>query len=534
MTSRPQIRVLGSIEVDGDTGTITLGLRQEALLAVLAANAGSVVSVDVLIESIWPEDASPDRIGALHTLASRLRPRLPAGALTTRSPGYLLEAGPDLLDSARFEQLVQSAGTAPPAESLSLLDEAISLWHGPSFGMVSDRPAIQLRAVELDALYTIAQERRAQALMDLDRADEAVVILEGLIGEHPFREQPVALVMEALACSGRPTEALRHYSVFRDSLVEQTGLEPSADLRRIEDAVLNEEFTRASGDPIHRAGPGVQSHLVLRPSTLERRPGEPIAYATIGSGPPLIFMPGWISSIDAFADGTDPRGALLMRLAQDFTVTVFDRYGTGLSAASDVDVTLEGSVDEIRAVLDVVDGTPTILASSAAGPSALLAAAGNLSIGRLVLLCTYASGPSLFTDAENQRVLLDLVEQSWGFGSRVLADMIVPGIDAANRSVFARFQRRAASREVAAGYLRQMYGADASGSLSEIEQPCLVMHYRDDPAIPYAGSRQLALGIRSTELVPLDGPYHTPPIEHVEDIAARVIQFVASDIAKGR
>lgn len=530
MTTKPSIRVLGSIEVDGDTGPAALGSRQQVLLAVLAANAGSVVPADVLIESIWLDDADSGKLGALHTLASRLRRRLPDGSLVTRSPGYVLEVDEDTLDVARFELLIQSASNTTPEKALVMLDEAAVLWRGPSLGAAADRPAVHLRAIQLDELRTIVDEQRAEALLEIGRAPEAVAILETLIAEHPLREQPVALAMEAYARSGRQTDALRAYSSFRSELIEQTGLNPSADLRRVEDAVLNEEFASTSIGTHAMSSSTVGSGLRLRPNTIERRHGESIAYASAGSGPPLVFMPGWISSIDAFADGTDPRGSLLGRLAEDFTVTVFDRYGTGLSAATDVDLSLGGSVDEVLAILGALDEPATVFASSAAGPAALLAAAGNPSINHLVLLCTYASGPDLFTDAKNQAILLELVDKSWGLGSRILADMIVPGIDAATRASFARFQRRTATAEIAAGYLRQMYGADASGALPQIEQSCLVMHYRDDPAIPYAGSRQLALGIENTELVPLDGPYHTPPVDQTEAIATMIAQFVRPDL----
>jgi pimeloyl-ACP methyl ester carboxylesterase len=247
----------------------------------------------------------------------------------------------------------------------------------------------------------------------------------------------------------------------------------------------------------------------------------------MGSGPALIFMPGWISSLDAFADGTDPRAALVERFCDDFTVTVFDRYGTGLSATTDPDLSLEGSADEVTILVGAIGGGPvTLFASSAAGPAAVLAAAGDPRIAHVVFMYTYANGPAIFTSAKAKASLIDLVRQSWGMGSRILANMIVPGIDALTRSLFARFQRRAATPEVAAGYIEQLYDADASASLAAITQPCLIMHYKEDPAIPFAGSHQLAMGIENTELVVLEGPFHTPPGEHIEHIATMVKRFV--------
>ena len=112
-------------------------------------------------------------------------------------------------------------------------------------------------------------------------------------------------------------------------------------------------------------------------------------------------------------------------------------------------------------------------------------------------------------------------------GSRVIADLVAPGIDAVTRDAFARFQRRTATPEVAAGYLRALYTADASAALPLVAQPGLVLHYRGDPAIPFAGGRQLAVGLPDAELVALDGPYHTPPPGDVERIAALITEFAA-------
>ncbi len=526
MVGRSSIRVLGSVEVEGERGSLSLGLRQEVLLAALAASAGSVVSSDVLIDTIWGDDGGGiDHSGALHTLVSRLRSLLPKGSLMTQGSGYVLTPDPEILDVARFEQLLASAQGAPPAEALRLLDEAMALWRGRSFGAVADREAIQPRAVELDELHVVVAERQARIMIEQGRSSEAVARLERLIEQHPLRETPVALAMEALARTGRQTEALRHFSALRDRLVEEAGLGPSITLRDVENAVLNDRFVadvneRTSVGPIPTAVP-----LRLKTKNVERRPGESIAYATFGSGPSLLFMPGWISSLDAFADGTDPRGVLLSHLARDFAVTVFDRYGTGLSSAAEVDFALEASADEVRAVLEVSDTPATLVASSAAGPAAILAAAGNPAVERIIFMCTYANGPGLFTNPQNRESLVQVVEQSWGLGSRILVDMVVPGIDAVTRALFARFQRRTASPIVAAGYIRQLFEADVTPTLAEIDQPCLVMHYRDDPAIPYAGSHQLVLGISDTVLQPLDGPFHTPPPEQAEWIAESIRHF---------
>ena len=62
--------------------------------------------------------------------------------------------------------------------------------------------------------------------------------LESLVARHPLRERLWAALMMALYRSGRQAEAVRAYQRARDVLVGELGLEPGAELRRLEAAVL--------------------------------------------------------------------------------------------------------------------------------------------------------------------------------------------------------------------------------------------------------------------------------------------------------
>jgi DNA-binding SARP family transcriptional activator len=77
----PVVRVLGPLELASADGPVVLGLRQRLVLAVLVARVGRVAPADVLIEAVWGDDPPADPNGALQTLVSRLRARLPDGLL---------------------------------------------------------------------------------------------------------------------------------------------------------------------------------------------------------------------------------------------------------------------------------------------------------------------------------------------------------------------------------------------------------------------------------------------------------------------
>ena len=58
--------------------------------------------------------------------------------------------------------------------------------------------------------------------------------------------------------------------------------------------------------------------------------GARIAYASLGQGPPLIYLPPLSSHIELFMEER-PFRAFNEALAADFTLIRYDRYGCGLS-----------------------------------------------------------------------------------------------------------------------------------------------------------------------------------------------------------
>jgi DNA-binding CsgD family transcriptional regulator len=106
--------------------------------------------------------------------------------------------------------------------------------------------------------------------------------------------------------------------------------------------------------------------------------------------------------------------------------------------------------------------------------------------------------------------MVSLVEAHWGLGSRVLADVFLPGANAREREAFARFQRTSAPRDLAARALRTVYELDATDRLSAVGCPTLVLHRRGDRAIPFALGRDLADRLPRARFVELVGDDHFP------------------------
>lgn len=130
-------------------------------------------------------------------------------------------------------------------------------------------------------------------------------------------------------------------------------------------------------------------------------------------------------------------------------------------------------------------------------------------VGRLVICGGYASGASI-ADTRDREAMVGLVREHWGLGSRVLADIFMPSAEGRERDAFVAFQREVASAEEAARSLAAVYRFDIAARLGEVVAPAVVLHRREDRAIPFELGRELAAGLPGASLVALDGADHYP------------------------
>jgi DNA-binding CsgD family transcriptional regulator len=161
----------------------------------------------------------------------------------------------------------------------------------------------------------------------------------------------------------------------------------------------------------------------------------------------------------------------------------------------------------------------------AAPVSAAFAARHPDRVGRLVLYGGYASGRRI-ASAEVAAAMVDLVRAHWGLGSGVLADVFLPDGSAEVKAHFARLQRGSAPAEVAAGLLAQCYENEVEGLLHRVAAPTLVLHRRDDRAIPYRLGRDLAARIPGARLVSLAGRTHLPYAGDAAAVIGAILGFL--------
>ncbi|WP_089153986.1 BTAD domain-containing putative transcriptional regulator [Micromonospora sp. NBS 11-29] len=240
--------VLGPVTAwDDSGGAVDLkGPRHRAVLARLIVARGRVVPVGHLVDDLW-DDPPPGAVGAVRTFVAALRrrlephrpPREPARLLVTDGPGYALRAAPDTVDAWRFEDTVTGAADALPRPTLDRLDAALGWWRGPGYAGV-DRPWADAERARLDQLRLTAVERRAEALLALGRAADAVPDLDAHAAAHPWREDGWRLLALALYHAGRQADALAVLRRARELLRDRLGLDPGPRLRRLETDLLRQ------------------------------------------------------------------------------------------------------------------------------------------------------------------------------------------------------------------------------------------------------------------------------------------------------
>jgi DNA-binding SARP family transcriptional activator len=239
------------------------GVKQRSLLALLLLHANQVVSTDRLIDEVWGAAPPATAAKSVQVMVSRLRKKLGNGRLATHAPGYVLRVDPMELDLARFERLVGEARGAAPENAGHKLRQALALWRGPALADLAYERFAQADVARLEELRLAALDQRIDADLAAGRHTELVGELESLVARHPLRERLRCQLMLALYRSSRQAEALDAYRAARRVLSEELGLEPSEELKRLEQAILRQD---PALDPSEKADP----ELAREPPTPDR------------------------------------------------------------------------------------------------------------------------------------------------------------------------------------------------------------------------------------------------------------------------
>lgn len=256
MTTDSMLRfnLLGPLEaVRGDRMCRPSAPKVRSVLALLLARSNYLVGIDSIIDELWGAEPPRSAMTTAQTYIYHLRQRMMSTGViadaeevvVTSAPGYVLRIGEDQIDAVRFQKLSDRGrelledGHAEAAAQC--LRDALSLWRGPALADVPLGRLLEGHAAHLEESRIRTLELRIQADLDRGMHRQLLPELRTLVSAYPLNEWLHARLIESLHRSGRRGEALLAYQSVRKVLDEELGLEPSSELRQLQQDVLTGE-----------------------------------------------------------------------------------------------------------------------------------------------------------------------------------------------------------------------------------------------------------------------------------------------------
>ncbi len=252
-TARDRFGILGPLVVEvGGESREPSAPRQRALLTLFLLSPGEPISADRILDRLWGENLPSGGVKTVGFHISKLRDALDPdrergseGRLLRTTPaGYVLDAHPETIDAEHFDRLLdESRAVLPndPGKAAALARDALGLWRGPVLAEFAADEFAQEAIRRLEERRLVAVETRIEADLALGRHLDVVGELERLADEYPLREGLRASLMVALYRSGRQADALRAFEYARRTLADELGIDPSRELRDLEQRILEQD-----------------------------------------------------------------------------------------------------------------------------------------------------------------------------------------------------------------------------------------------------------------------------------------------------
>ncbi|HLZ30000.1 MAG TPA: alpha/beta fold hydrolase [Chloroflexota bacterium] len=257
--------------------------------------------------------------------------------------------------------------------------------------------------------------------------------------------------------------------------------------------------------------------------------GVNIAFASVGSGPPLVLLPMVPFGFFQFEWQIPEYRAVFEGLARHVELVQYDARGSGLSERTATDFSMAGMLGDLDAVVrranleqfalfGLFNGAPIALAYAAAHPER---------VTRLVLWAAFARGQLGQSDPQTQ-ALLSLIERDWSLFTETAASFWMGWLPAEAARRVARGFRAAVSPETARAMLDAAMRTDVSHLLAAISAPTLVLH-RSIMPLDLAGPQELVAHLPDAQLSVLEGESASPYIGDSSGVVRAVVQFCLGD-----
>ena len=244
--------------------------------------------------------------------------------------------------------------------------------------------------------------------------------------------------------------------------------------------------------------------------------GVRLAYASIGSGPPLVKASNWLTHLD-FEWGSPIWRHWWSALSLHHRVIRYDERGNGMSQRDVADVSFDTWVRDLETVVDAagLDRFPLLGISRGGAIAIAYAVAHPERVSHLVLYGAFAAGRNHVLkppELEARRALLSLTRLGWGLNNpafcKLFTCQFIPGASPEQEQWFDELQRVSTSPENAARLMELGDNLDIRPLLPRVTTPTLVIHCDRDQAIPAENGRRIAAAIPNARYVSLPGTNH--------------------------
>lgn len=259
--------------------------------------------------------------------------------------------------------------------------------------------------------------------------------------------------------------------------------------------------------------------------------GVQIAYWTLGQGEPLLYMAGGPWNHIEVWDVPQCRN-WYERLAEDRMLIRYDVRGTGLSQREVAEISLDGYVADLEAVVGELGLNHfSIFAAGDAGPAAISYAVANFDrVSRLVLWCAYARGADFQTSPRIQ-AWRGLIDQDWDLMADTCAHIAFGWQEGDIGRLAADGFKASITRETAQVALETTIATDVTSLLPELQVQTLVLHRDAISWLPQEIAFKLASNIPASHLAITQGETTAPYLGDVEALVNIVNAFLLDGTA---
>lgn len=242
-----------------------------------------------------------------------------------------------------------------------------------------------------------------------------------------------------------------------------------------------------------------------------------IAFAIAGDGPPLVKVANYMGHVEY--DWDSPVWAhWLEELTHHHTLIYYDERGSGLSDWNAEDVSFEAWVRDLETVVDAAGlrRFPLFAMSQAGAVAVAYTARHPDKVSRLIVHGAYARGwlkrDLTEEQLEEEKLMISLMRVGWGrenpafrqvFAMQLFPDALPEQIRALEEQM-----RLSVSPKNAVRLESEMHRIDVRDLAAQVATPTLILHSRQDEAVPFEEGRLLASLIPNAQFVALESKNH--------------------------